>query len=81
MHELAIAESVIETITGPDRRPSGAPVRLEVGALSGVSAGSLRFCFELATDGTPVNGAQLDIEEPPGRAHCLTCDEEFVLPT
>jgi hydrogenase nickel incorporation protein HypA/HybF len=79
MHELSIAESVVEAITSrmADRRVR--KVRLEVGQLSGVSADALRFCFELAAADTPVDGAALEIEELPGRARCVACDEEFVL--
>jgi hydrogenase nickel incorporation protein HypA/HybF len=79
MHELAIAESVIETITARTGERTVRAVRLEVGRLSGVSADSLRFCFELATADTPVNGATLLIDEPAGRARCVTCGEEFLV--
>lgn len=79
MHELAIAESVITTITARTGGRIVRAVRLEVGRLSGVSADSLRFCFELATADTPVDGATLVIDEPPGRAHCATCGEQFLV--
>jgi hydrogenase nickel incorporation protein HypA/HybF len=79
VHELAIAESVLETITARTGDRQVVEVRLEVGKLSGISAESLRFCFELAAAGTSVDGAELDIVEPAGRARCVTCAEEFVL--
>ncbi|HLX48937.1 MAG TPA: hydrogenase maturation nickel metallochaperone HypA [Streptosporangiaceae bacterium] len=77
MHELAIIESVIEAVTGrlPDARISC--VHLEIGALSGVVADSLRFCFELATEGTGLEGASLEISEQPGRCRCRTCGQDF----
>lgn len=79
MHELSIAESVIETITARTGTRAVHEVRLEVGRLSGVSADSLRFCFELAASGTAVDGAHLLIDEPPGKAHCTTCGEDFLV--
>jgi hydrogenase nickel incorporation protein HypA/HybF len=79
MHELAIAQSVLDTIIARIGDRQVREVRLEIGRLSGVSADSLRFCFELAAVGTVVDGAALDIVEPPGRAHCLTCSDEFVM--
>jgi hydrogenase nickel incorporation protein HypA/HybF len=79
VHELSIAESVVETITARTGVRAVHEVRLEVGQLSGVSADSLRFCFELAAGGTPIDGAQLHIDEPPGRAHCTTCGEDFLV--
>ena len=41
-------------------------MRLEIGALSGVVADSVRFCFDLVTEGTTLEGASLEITEPPG---------------
>jgi hydrogenase nickel incorporation protein HypA/HybF len=79
VHELSIAESVIETITTRIGSRPVHEVRLEVGRLSGVSADSLRFCIELAASGTGVAGAELVIDEPPGEAHCATCGEDFLV--
>ena len=77
MHELAIAESVVDTVT---QRLPGAKVtcvRLEIGALSGVVPDSIRFCFDLATEGTGLAGARLEISEPPARCRCRACGAEF----
>ena len=77
MHELAIAETVVDTVT---QRLPGAritQVHLEIGALSGVVAGSIRFCFDLATEGTGLEGATLEITEPPARCRCRGCGTEF----
>ncbi|MDT4936866.1 MAG: hydrogenase nickel incorporation protein HypA/HybF [Pseudonocardiales bacterium] len=79
MHELAIAESVVDTITARTGERIVRQVRVEIGRLCGVSADSLRFCFELAAADTAVGGALLVIDEPPGRARCVTCSEEFVV--
>jgi len=77
VHELAIAESVVETVTRrlPDARITS--VHLEIGALSGVVAESIRFCFDLATEGTGLEGATLEITEPPARCRCRSCGTEF----
>ena len=77
MHELAIAESVVDTVT---QRLPGAKitrVHLEIGALSGVVPDSIKFCFDLATEGTPLEGAALEITEPPARCRCRACGTEF----
>ena len=77
MHELAITEGVIEAVTG---RLPGARitcVRLEIGALSGVAADSVRFCFDVVTEGTDLQGARLEITEPPSRCMCRICGSEF----
>ena len=77
MHELAIAESVVDTVTRrlPDARITS--VHLEIGALSGVVADAIRFCFDLATEGTGLEGATLEITEPPARCRCRSCGTEF----
>ena len=61
MHELAITEGVVDAVTGrlPGTRITW--VRLEIGALSGVVADSVRFCFDLVTEGTDLEGARLEI--------------------
>ena len=79
MHELAIATSVLDTITARVAGRSVCEVLLEIGKLSGVSVDSLRFCFDLAAEGTEADGAALDIVEPAGWARCETCAEEFHL--
>jgi len=77
VHELAITESVIDAVT---QRLPGAKVtcvHLEIGALSGVMADSIRFCFDMATEGTGMEGARLEISEPPAECRCRACGAEF----
>ena len=79
MHELAITQSVVDTIT---ERTSGARVtlvRLDIGKLSGVVPEAVAFCFELVADGTPLHAARLEINEPAGRARCRSCAAEIGL--
>ncbi len=77
MHELAITEGVVDAVTErlPDARITC--VRLEIGALSGVVADSVRFCFDLVTAGTNLEGARLEITETAGRCHCRGCGRDF----
>ena len=78
MHELAIAESVVSSVLERVDGPVSV-VRLRVGRLAGVVPDALTFCFELATAGTALEGATLEIEERPGLAHCRTCEQDFSL--
>jgi hydrogenase nickel incorporation protein HypA/HybF len=79
MHELAVTQSIVEQIAEKTYGSRVTEVRLEIGALAGVVTDSVRFCFELVTEGTPLEGATLRIEEPPGRGWCSTCDQSFGL--
>ncbi len=77
MHELAITEGVVAAVSErlPDARITS--VRLEIGALSGVVADSVRFCFDLVTEGTNLEGARLEIVESPASCRCRGCGSEF----
>ncbi|HWG64123.1 MAG TPA: hydrogenase maturation nickel metallochaperone HypA [Streptosporangiaceae bacterium] len=77
MHELAITQSVVESVSErlPDAKVTC--VHLEIGAMSGVVADSVRFCFDMVTDGTNLAGARLDIDEPAARCRCRECGTEF----
>ena len=77
MHELAITEGLVDAVS--ERLPGARVtcVRLEIGALSGVVADSLRFCFDLVTEGTNLEGARLEISEPPGLCCCRVCGINF----
>jgi hydrogenase nickel incorporation protein HypA/HybF len=77
MHELAITESLVDAVIArlPDKRVTC--VRLEIGALSGVVADSVRFCFDIVTEGTNLEGATLEISQPPAMCHCRICGGDF----
>ncbi|HET9893539.1 MAG TPA: hydrogenase maturation nickel metallochaperone HypA [Streptosporangiaceae bacterium] len=66
MHELAVTESVVSAVAERLPKAKVTAVRLEIGALSGVVADSVRFCFDLVAEGTNLAGASLEIDEPPG---------------
>jgi hydrogenase nickel incorporation protein HypA/HybF len=54
-------------------------VVVEVGKLAAVLPDALRFCFGLATENTPLSGAELEIVETAGRARCRDCGAEVAL--
>lgn len=79
MHELSITQSVVDAIAEKMDGATVTGVCLEIGKLSGVVPDSVRFCFELVCGGTNLDGARLDIVEPPGHALCQDCGGEFGL--
>lgn len=80
MHEMAITQSVVRSVTERCRGRRVEQVTLVIGRLSGVVADSVAFCFELATAGTELEGATLEIVDVAGRARCRTCCDEVELP-
>lgn len=79
MHELAITESVVASVSEHIAPERARRVVLEIGRLSGVVPESVRFCFEVCAQGTPLDGAALEIVEIPGRARCGACGQRVEL--
>ena len=80
MHELSIAMSLVEMATEEAGR-QGARVLtayVRLGALSGVVKEALQSSYEMASEGTPLDGSALVIEEVPAVIHCGTCREDRV---
>ena len=79
MHELGIVTDVIETVCAASDGARVTRIVLEIGRLTAVLPDAVRFCFELASEGTLAEGAQLDIVEIAGRARCRACGAELEL--
>ena len=79
MHELGITQEIVAVVTERDRGARVRRVVLRIGKLSAVLPDAVRFCFELCSEGTALEGATLDIIETPGRARCRACGSEVVL--
>jgi hydrogenase nickel incorporation protein HypA/HybF len=80
MHELSLAESLIDLVEEESRKLAGAKVRtvrLEIGALAVVEPDAMRFCFDVVARGTTAEGASLDIVTVAGRGHCLDCGHDI----
>lgn len=80
MHELGIANSVIEAVQTEAARHSGAVVRkvgVTVGELAGVDPGALAFSFEALIAGTEWQHLVLEIETRPRMHRCAACALTF----
>ena len=83
MHELSIANSILEIVAEHARQQGGGRVTgvtLRVGRLSCVHEDALRYSFDLVTEGTPLAGASLAVIEVPVRIWCGLCHTEVELP-
>lgn len=76
MHEVGITQEIVAIAT---RRAGSARVTrvvVEIGRLTAVLPDAVRFCFEACAEGTPVEGAALEILEVEGRGRCRACGAE-----
>lgn len=82
MHELSIAVSLLE-IAEKKAMEEGAEriarLFLRIGPLSGVVPDALSFAFEVASESTLAEGAELEIENVPVAVFCSTCDLEVTV--
>jgi hydrogenase nickel incorporation protein HypA/HybF len=79
VHELSIALSIVEGAEEEAQRQGGGrvcAVHLKLGPLSGVVREALMFSYELACEGTSLEGSSLIVEEIPIRIYCTACGAE-----
>jgi hydrogenase nickel incorporation protein HypA/HybF len=76
VHELSLAENVLDIVENAAREQAFERVhtlRLSVPALAGVEVEALRLALASLAPGTVLDGAGVEIDEPPGRAWCADC--------
>jgi hydrogenase nickel incorporation protein HypA/HybF len=76
LHELAIAESIVGISARHADGRQVTKVYLKVGHLRQVVPSALAFSFELVAQGTPVEGAELEVQQIPAAGLCRDCGEE-----
>ena len=76
MHEMSLAESILDILEDIARREAArrvTRVQLEIGALASVEIRSLRFCLGVVIRDTLAAAAQLEIRVLPGEGWCMSC--------
>ncbi len=76
LHELSIAESVVRIASRQADGRKITKVQMKVGYLRQVVPSSLAFGFGLLAGGTPVEGAELEVEQVPAEGKCRGCGTE-----
>ena len=82
MHELSVAQSLVELVSDAVASEGTArvvAVRLRVGPLSGVVPQAMHFAWDAAAAGTPLEGSALQIEGVTPAAYCPRCGREHDL--
>ncbi|MCB4363066.1 hydrogenase maturation nickel metallochaperone HypA [Hydrogenophaga taeniospiralis] len=82
MHEASLAGGVLQLVEDTAVREGFSrllSLRLEAGQLAGVDVRALRFALESLAPGTVLEGAEIQIEEPPGQAWCMGCGQTVAI--
>lgn len=82
MHEMSLAEGVLQLVEETAMRENAQRVKLvvlEIGRLSSVEPEALRFCFEAVVDGSIAHGAVLEIVDVPSVGWCMPCGESVAM--
>jgi hydrogenase nickel incorporation protein HypA/HybF len=79
MHELGITQNIVAIVTEHAKGAKVSRVLLEIGKLSAIMPDAVRFCFDICTKDTVLEGAILEIVEIPGLAKCRQCGAEIAL--
>jgi hydrogenase nickel incorporation protein HypA/HybF len=82
VHEMGIANSILEAVRKEARKHPAAratKVGIRIGELAAIDAEALKFCFEVLSRDTELDGLQLEIELCPRRHRCGHCDQIFIV--
>lgn len=82
MHELSIAEGIIDVVERTAKANSVTrvkKVRVAIGELAGVDIPSLRFAWDSVSKTGVAQGAILEIDRPAGQAWCMDCSKTVPL--
>jgi hydrogenase nickel incorporation protein HypA/HybF len=76
MHEMAIAQSVLDIAFGELQKNTASSVKkikISIGEFSGVVRDALEFAFDVLKPGTPAGNAEIEIEVVAMTAECPNC--------
>lgn len=76
MHEMSLAEGIVELVEATARREGAVRVRrifVDIGELATVEVEALTFCFAAVAEGTLAAGATLEVNAVAGEGWCPDC--------
>ena len=83
MHELSVTESLLNLAVRHAQQAGAVRVTdlyLVIGQLSSIVDESVQFYWDMISEGTMCEKAQLHLERIPAKFLCLDCNEEYQLP-
>ena len=82
MHELSITQSILEIALRHGEQAKATKIsrlNLTIGQLSSVIDDSVQFYWEMISEGTPAEGAQLNFRRIPAQLECQECGQTYML--
>jgi hydrogenase nickel incorporation protein HypA/HybF len=79
VHELSLANAIVDTVVRHADGRRVTAVQLRVGALRQVVPASLDFYWDVVSRETACEGARLEQELVPARLRCAACEDEWDL--
>ena len=76
MHELSIASAIAAIADEHAQGRRVTAIEVKIGRLRQVVPEALAFAFELTTEGTGLEGAELVVEHVPAQVACRACGAE-----
>ncbi|AFK85705.1 MULTISPECIES: hydrogenase maturation nickel metallochaperone HypA [Thermoanaerobacterium] len=76
MHELSITESIVNMVSDEAKKRNVnkvTKINIVLGELTGFEEESIRFYFEVLSEGTPLYGAKLDFKKVKAEFKCRSC--------
>ena len=80
MHELSLAQNIIEIVQDTLKDQNGGAVTevgVDIGELVAVIPDSLEFCYNALVEDTSLKGSRLKINLIPLKGICQSCKNEF----
>jgi hydrogenase nickel incorporation protein HypA/HybF len=68
VHEVAIAQGILDVVLDVTDGAAVRTVRIRAGELQAVTQDSLQFCFQMVAQDTPAASARLEVDIIPGDA-------------
>lgn len=79
MHEMSLAEGIMQIVEDVARREAATRIKavvVEIGQLSSVQPEALTFCFDAVSRGGVAEGAEFRLVDVPGAGWCMQCCAE-----
>lgn len=80
MHEYTVCEQIVQIAAQAAREHHAlrvTRVTLVIGELTGFIEDAIRLCFDMVAEGTPAQGAQLEIVHVKAELQCNKCNHRF----